>query len=298
VTVRDSAQLSGARLDPATSIGSVALRVVDLERSRAFYTHALGMTELGEGVGGALALGGPDGHVLLELTGDPEATPRDPRQTGLFHLAVLVPSRADLARSLYGIAATRVPLNGASDHLVSEALYLHDPDGNGIEIYRDRPRADWPRDASGTIEMATLALDLDDLIRELAEPPSPAPGLAAGTVIGHVHLQVAAIGDVERFYATVLGFDVTVSTYPGALFVSAGGYHHHIGLNTWNSRGGSAPGPRSVGLASYGVHVGSETGLAAVLGRVRAAGLETVEDGASGEVLVSDPAGNRVRLYA
>jgi catechol 2,3-dioxygenase len=302
VVTRGPAQTSSGRLDPAATVGAVALTVADLERSRRFYTSVLGMHELGVGTDGSLTLGGPDGAELLVLSGDPAAPPRNPRQTGLFHFAVLVPSRFDLARALLGLVNARWPLAGASDHLVSEALYLSDPDGNGIEIYRDRPRTEWRRDPDGTIAMATLALDLDDLVGELdsqqgragSEPPPV--GLAAGTRMGHVHLQVAALPEVEAFYAGVLGFDVMVRGYPGALFVAAGGYHHHIGLNTWNSRGGATPAPGTVGLAWFQVRTGSEARLDAVLDRLRGAGVEPepVSDG----WLVADPSGNRVRLAA
>jgi catechol 2,3-dioxygenase len=302
MVTRDSAQSSSRRLDPAATVGAVALTVADLGRSKDFYTRVLGMSELGAADGGSLTLGGPDGVALLELTANPDAPPRDPRQTGLFHFAVLVPSRLDLARALVGLASSRWPLSGASDHLVSEALYLNDPDGNGIEIYRDRSRAEWPYDANGTIEMATLALDLDDLVGELGREGGrggaerPSWELAAGTRMGHVHLQVAALAEVEAFYAGVLGFDVTVRGYPGALFVAAGGYHHHIGLNTWNSRGHSAPPAGALGLASFEVQTGSAAGLDAVLERVSRAGLAVKQTPAG--LLVADPSGNRVRLTA
>jgi catechol 2,3-dioxygenase len=292
--------MSRGQLDPGASVGAVALTVADLERSRRFYTGVVGMHELGVGADGSLALGGPDGVQLLALTGDPAAPPRDPRQTGLFHFAVLVPSRFDLARALLGLASAGWPLSGASDHLVSEALYLSDPDGNGIEIYRDRPRTEWRQRPDGAIEMATLALDLDDLVGELDAVGARTGGerlsvaLAAGTRMGHVHLQVASLPEVEAFYAGTLGFDVMVRAYPGALFVAAGGYHHHIGLNTWNSRGGAAPAPGSVGLAWFQVRTGSETGLAAVLDRVRGAGLAPEPDVDGWRV--ADPSGNRVRL--
>lgn len=282
------------RLDPATAIGTVALTVPDLARSRAFYVDVLGMAVRDESRDGWLQLGVSNGEVLLELTGDPTAAPRDPLATGLFHFALLVPSRADLARALVGIALARWPLSGASDHLVSEALYLDDPDGNGIEIYRDRPRTEWPHDAAGRLEMATLPLDLDDLLAELGG--GSARELAAGTRIGHVHLQVAELAAVEHFYAQVLGFDVTVSSYPGALFVSAGGYHHHIGMNTWNSRGASAPPPDAVGLRWYQVRVGSAASLAAARERVSAAGLAMAD--VPGGTLVRDPSGNGVLLTA
>ncbi len=151
-------------INPATEIGTVHLTVADLERSRAFYEQHLGLTAFHSG--STLELRGPDGVALVELQGDPAAQPLDRRATGLYHLAVLVPSRLELARSLWRLATHRWPLDGASDHLVSEALYLSDPDGNGIEIYRDRPREEWPQ-PGGQLQMATVPLDLDDLLGEL-----------------------------------------------------------------------------------------------------------------------------------
>ncbi len=291
---RESSLSPADRLDPGTAVATVALTVASLERSRAFYTEVLGMTALSSESEATLALGTPDGTVLLELVEAPSAPPRDARQTGLFHFAVLVPSRVDLARALVNLAVGRHPLSGASDHLVSEALYLNDPDGNGIEIYRDRPREQWRHAANGEMEMATLALDLDDLVGELGREPRVAGRLAAGTRMGHVHLQVAELTETERFYAAVLGFDTTVRSYPGALFVSAGGYHHHIGLNTWNSRGASAPDPGGIGLRWYVVQVGSDESLAAALARASGAGVEITDT--PGGALLADPSGNRVLL--
>jgi catechol 2,3-dioxygenase len=212
----------------------------------------------------------------------------------------------ELARSLWRLAVTRWPLDGASDHLVSEALYLSDPDGNGIEIYCDRPRAEWPR-SDGQLRMATIPLDLDDLLGELgdlsarrglpaggADASAPPDTVAAGTRIGHVHLQVSELRPAEEFYSGVLGFDVTVRGYPGALFVSAGGYHHHIGLNTWNSAGAQPPPARSVGLRDFEVVLSDERALEELLERVRAAGLHP--ESADGGALVRDPSGNGVLL--
>ena len=233
---------------------------------------------------------------MIELHGDSAAPPLRRRTTGLYHLAILLPTRRDLASALVRLAQSRWPLDGASDHLVSEALYLSDPDGNGIEIYRDRARAEWPS-RDGQIEMATLALDLDDVIGELEGATSIDPTVPAGTVIGHVHLQVADINDAEAFYNGVLGFDVTVRGYPGALFVSAGGYHHHIGLNTWQSAGAAPPASGSVGLRSFEVTLPDPAALADVVDRVHRAGL-TTETAAGGATLVRDPSGNGVLLTA
>ena len=244
--------------------------------------------------GGRLAVGVADEPALVTLRGDSAAPVLNPRATGLFHLAVLTPSRRELAYALARLARTRWPLSGASDHLVSEALYLSDPDGNGIEIYRDRERSEWRTDENGQLEMATLRLDLQSLADELTDAPPVPDRLPAGTRIGHVHLQVADLADAEDFYHGVLGFDVTVRGYPGALFVSAGGYHHHIGLNTWNSAGAAPPAPGAVGLRSFDVRLPDRGELERVLARVSAAGL--VADTFDGATVVRDPSGNAVVL--
>ena len=186
---------------------------------------------------------------VVELVGDPDAPPRPRGTSGLFHLAILVPGRPDLARALQRVAEAGWRLTGASDHLVSEALYLSDPEGNGIELYRDRPREQWPvRD--GVLQMDTLPLDLDGVLGELRREDASA-GMPPGTRIGHVHLNVGDLAAAEAFYSGALGFDVTVRGYPGALFVSAGGYHHHLGLNTWAGEGVPPPPSGSRGLREF-----------------------------------------------
>ncbi len=283
---------------PGTVIGQVQLIVPELERSLSFYERQLGLIGAERPDGSVLLGGAADGSPLLSLFGDSAAPPRDPRRTGLFHVAVLVPTRRDLAVALVRLAQGGWQLDGASDHLVSEALYLSDPDGNGIEIYHDRDRAEWPHDGAGRLQMATLPLDLDDLLAELRDTPFDPDRdaqMPVGTRIGHVHLQVAELDQIERFYSGILGFDVTVRGYPGALFVAAGGYHHHIGLNTWNSRGGAIPPPGAVGLRAYELRLGSEAALDDVLARVGAAGIAT-EVAADGATLVRDPSGNGVLL--
>ena len=279
---------------PETDIGTVRLTVADLPRSRGFYERALGLRATNR-EDGSVALGVDGEPALIELTADAAAPPLARRATGLYHLAVLLPSRRDLAVALRRLADARVPLDGASDHLVSEALYLHDPDGNGIEIYRDRPREEWPH-VDGSLEMATLPLDIDDILTEL--PPASAKDavVPAGTRIGHVHLQVADLDAAEGFYSGVLGFDVMVKGYAGALFVSAGGYHHHLGLNTWQSLGAGAPPPGAIGLRSFEVALPDADELERVLERVREAGIEAERSGPA--VLVRDPSGNVVRLVA
>lgn len=281
-------------INRATTLGAVRLTVSDLDRSRAFYERAIGLRST-EREDGTLALGVTDFPALIELRGDSSAPRLNRRAPGLYHLAILVPSRLDLAFALGRLVQARWPLDGASDHLVSEALYLSDPDGNGIEIYRDRARADWPRTGE-QLQMATLRLDLDGLLDELRTASELQDQAPAGTRIGHVHLQVADLAAAEAFYHRVLGFDVMVRAYPGALFVSAGGYHHHVGLNTWHSAG-AAPAPTgSVGLRSFTVELPDGRALAPLLARIEAAGLayERRPDG----ILVRDPFANAVVLTA
>ena len=289
-------------IDPHTTIGTVRLTVSDLDRSRTFYERALGLRGTERDDGAVTFSPVPDGEAgdlaarpPIELRGDSSAPRLDRSVTGLFHLALLVPSRLDLAFALVRLAEAHWPLDGASDHLVSEALYLSDPDGNGIEIYRDRPRDQWRR-VDGQLQMATLPLDLQDVAGELADVSAPQAWTPAGTRIGHVHLQVSELERTEAFYHDVLGFDVMVRGYPGALFVAAGGYHHHVGLNTWNSAGSGPPAPGSVGLGSFEVQVSDRVQLDAVLERIAASGLDVEVDPSAGGPLVHDPSGNAVLL--
>ena len=264
------------------------LVVADLDHARAFYERALGLRELAR-VDGTVRLGVPPGRALVELDGRPGAPERPRRSTGLFHLAVLVPSRPELARSLRRVLDAGASFTGASDHLVSEALYLDDPEGNGIEIYRDRPREEWAYDG-GDLRMATLPLDVEGVLGET--PAGPDEGMPEATTMGHVHLQVRDIPEAEAFWSGLVGFEPTVRGYPGALFVSAGGYHHHIGLNTWGTAGAPAPPDGARGLGRFEVLVPGEEEVARIERRARAAGLATGRG--EGGVLLRDPSGNRV----
>lgn len=230
-------------------IGEVSLTVRDLERSRSFYQNVLGFQELASGTGSS-RLGPAGGRVLIELHERKDAVPKPRRSSGLYHFAILVPSRAALGRSLRRLADQRWPLTGASDHLVSEALYLNDPDGLGIEIYRDRPRDSWERMSDGEVAMATDPLDLDSLFDEPGAE-APWPGLESTTVMGHVHLHVPHLDTAEALYCGRIGFDPMLRRYPGALFVSAGGYHHHLGLNVWTGVGAPLPPENAVGLRAF-----------------------------------------------
>jgi catechol 2,3-dioxygenase len=232
---------TGFRLPDETRVGRVRLQVGDLERSLAWYRTVLGLREL-EPEGDAVdveardpdarrAWLGPDGGpVLVELFERPGArsVARRPR-LGLFHFALLVPDRAALGRFVTHVAAAGEPI-GSADHAVSEALYLHDPDGLGVEVYADRPRAEWRRRGDELL-MTTEPLDLRGLAASAG--PERWDGMPAGTTMGHVHLHVGDLAEAERFYHGTLGLDKTVWSYPGALFLSAGGYHHHLGVNSW-----------------------------------------------------------------
>ncbi len=254
-------------IDPATEIGWTALTISDLERSLQFYIEVLGFSILERREHNAVLGAGVD--PLLILAEQRGALPKPARTTGLYHFAILVPSRRDLARSLRQLTMTRYPLDGYADHLVSEALYLSDPDGNGIEIYRDRPRNEWQWH-DGMVQMASDPIDLAGLLTEAERDGQPWDGLPAGTRIGHIHLQVADIQQAEVFYHSVLGFDV-VARWPGALFVSAGGYHHHLGLNTWQSRNAPPPPANAAGLRAFTIVVPTEAAQGQVAERLQAA---------------------------
>jgi catechol 2,3-dioxygenase len=279
-------------IDSETNIGSVHLNVADLERSSRFYTELLGFRPARQR-NGDLELTADGVIPLVVLREQPNAPPRPPRSTGLYHFAILTPSRLDLARSFWHLLEAGYALQGAADHLVSEALYLADPDGNGIEIYADRPRAAWSRRA-GQIDMATEPLDADGLLAELKEDERTWNGLSPQTRIGHVHLHVADLGQAQAFYCDSLGLEVMARYGPSALFVSAGGYHHHIGLNTWAGVGAPPPPPGSLGLRFYTIHLANPQALERTVEHLKASGaqIDEAEDG----IELQDPSGNRIQL--
>ncbi len=225
------------------------LVVRDLPMVSAWYQTIMGLTPIEKTASGETL--GVAGRPLLTLTTEGNAAIAPRNAPGLFHTAFLVPDRTELGRWLAHIAHNNVPLQGASDHLVSEAIYLGDPEGNGIEVYRDRPRAEWNYIEDGMVKMATLPLDLQALYDEA--PKDKWDGMAGGTAIGHIHLQVSDIPQANAFFRDVLGLDL-MATYPGASFFASGKYHHHVGANTWNSRGAPKRQANMTGLADYTVH--------------------------------------------
>ncbi len=276
-------------IHPGTRLGYVHLTVRDLKRSAAFYQNILGFKlHREDGDTAHLGAGGAD---LLALTENPNA-PIARRATGLYHFAILVPARVELARVLKRIGETETPVQGFADHLVSEAIYLSDPDGNGIEVYRDRPRAKW-HDAQGNFRMGTDPLDVQGVLAELDGREGKWLGLDPQTILGHMHLQIADVRRDETFYRDVLGFDVMMNL-GSASFLSAGGYHHHLGMNIWNSAGAPPPPPDAVGLRYFTVELFNHDELNKTVDRVHNAGVP-VEETETG-LLVHDPSHNGVVL--
>ncbi|HLB20545.1 MAG TPA: VOC family protein [Solirubrobacteraceae bacterium] len=288
-------------IDPSLRIASVRLDVGDLNRSAAFYEQVLGLPLIARERGRALL--GPDAkRPALQLSAIDEPTPLSPHTTGLFHVAWLHPSRAALADTVRRVARERWPIDGASDHGVSEALYLSDPDGLGIEIYADRPREQWPHPQDGDgVRMFTLPLDVDDLMAQ--SPGEPADAVAPDTAIGHVHLKVADVPRADTFYRQALGFEEQAQL-PSAAFVSAGGYHHHIGLNSWQSAGASPPPDTAPHLHAIEFQLAGGDELDALRRRIADAAPAAARRAGDAEaeaqdgVTVADPDGNRLSFAA
>jgi catechol 2,3-dioxygenase len=280
------------RLPESTHIGRVRLQVADLERSIAYYETVIGFRVLGRDAGVARMGAQGDDHVLVELHEKTGARPVARRgHIGLYHFAILLPDRAALGRFLVHLGALGVRA-GMSDHFVSEAVYLTDPDGLGIEVYADRPRTAW-RETDGELAMTTIPLDVDSVIA--AANGEPWTGAPAGTTIGHVHLYVRDLDQAEEFYHRGLGLDKVVWSYPGALFMSAGGYHHHLGTNTW-AAGAPLATDDEARLLDWEVVVPTAADADAAARSISSAG-HPVERSESGHV-VRDPWGTTLRLVA
>ena len=272
---------------PITFVGEVSINVLDLNKAILFYQEIIGLQVLKKTDRHAVLT--TDGKTpLLTLEQPADVIPKEGRTTGLYHFALLLPSRADLSIFLRHLLQTKYPF-GAADHEVSEALYITDPDGNGIEVYSDRPSTDW-RWASGEVAMGTDPLDGNDLLEESDGEWSKLP---AGTLMGHIHLHVADLRKTEEFYMQGLGFTV-VNRYGGALFTSTGGYHHHIGLNTWNGVGAPAPKENSVGLNWYTLVYADEDARNKVTEQLEGIGAVVTEK--EGFFAVTDPSGNEIHL--
>lgn len=271
-------------------IGKVTLAVRDLAAVSRFYQDVIGLGVVeAEASGTRLGVGST---VLLELRHAPDARMRSPKEAGLFHTAFLLPSRADLGAWVASIAERRLPVHGASDHIVSEAIYLADPEGNGIEVYADRPSAAW-RGADGAITMSTDPLDLPDLLR--AGEGRRWSGFPEGGCVGHMHLQVGALAPAEEFYAGLLGFDIT-SRYPGGTFYGSGGYHHQLATNIWNSRGAEPRHDPVTGLAGFEIVAARDDIVQATRERLARAGHAFAERERGLEV--QDPWGIPILLQA
>lgn len=282
-------QLPNHRLPTSTRIGRITLRVPDLARSAEWYERTIGLVRLAQDGTRAtmgIAATGTELVVLDELRGSKPVPRRG--QLGLYHFAILLPTRVDLGRFARHLSSLGEHA-GAADHGVSEALYLTDPDGHGVEVYADRPPSTWKR-ANGELVMSTDSLDLTDLVD--AAGPEAWTGAPPGTVIGHVHLRVADISRAEAFYQQALGFDPTVWSYPGALFLAAGGYHHHVGLNAW-SPGALPPGPDDARLLEWELIVPADDASAIANSLLRSGA--TVSATSVGGIAV-DPWGTAVRI--
>jgi catechol 2,3-dioxygenase len=283
--------MSSFAIHPETRIGHVALTVADIARSLSFYEEVLGFAV--ERRGAEVVLRAGSGEPLIQLAELPGAQPKPQHTTGLYHYAIRLPDRASLALVLQQLQQTGYGVQGASDHGVSEALYLADPDGNGIEIYRDRPSEEWPRQGDA-LEMGTASLDVADLLATPSTASSGWHGAPEGTDIGHVHLHVADLDAARRFYCDALGFTLMQRYGHSALFVSAGGYHHHIGLNTWAGAGAPPPPDDAVGLRYFALRLPGTGALDALVAHCAEVGIATTDTPEG--IRVADPSGNTVLL--
>jgi catechol 2,3-dioxygenase len=278
--------MNDSKLPADITLGMVSLTVASLERSTAFYRRSIGLELIAQN--GRSVTMGTAGKELVHLVEVPGAV-RVPGRTGLYHFALLLPSRQALGSALRNLIATGTRITGGADHLVSEALYLDDPDGNGIEIYRDRPREEWPM-RNGRPQMDTLPLDFEGILAS-ASGEGDLSTLPSGTIMGHMHLHVAGINEAVTFYEDVIGFELQLRFGPSAAFLSAGGYHHHLGVNTWAGVGAPPPPAGTVGLRHFVIRL-PEDARDELAGRLSASRtpFELRADG----LLVQDPSQNSI----
>jgi catechol 2,3-dioxygenase len=273
-----------------TAMGAVTLNVADLDAMTAYYRDAVGLTVLG--ADGPVVTLGQGGRPVIVLEHSPELRQAGPQQAGLFHTAILFDTEAALAAAVYSVArAFPQSFTGSSDHLVSKAFYFDDPEHNGVELYWDRDRTQWSW-AHGTIEMSTLFLDPNAFLQQNLTDEGLAGPIDGDARVGHVHLSVGDVDSARAFYVDRLGFEQT-TTYPGALFVSAGGYHHHMAMNVWNSNGAGRR-QRTLGLGRVDIVVPGADDLGALSERMRHYGVEARDDGRT--VAFDDPWANLIRV--
>lgn len=281
----------GYRLPDGLRLGEVSLQVADLARSLEYYESVLGLRVVDRGEGRASLAPHDEERVLIELVERPGARPAGRRSLlGLYHFAILLPDRASLGRFVRHLAEIGARA-GAADHLVSEAFYLQDPDGLGIEVYADRPREGWQR-VGRELMMATDPVDAEGLVAEAGD--TRWGGMPRGTVMGHVHLHVGELGRAGEFYAEALGFDRTVTRYPGALFLGAGGYHHHLGTNTWAGPSARTPGDEDARLLHWSIELPTAEDVDAVARSLAAGGHETTHG--DGGLMTRDPWGTELHV--
>jgi catechol 2,3-dioxygenase len=285
-------------MDPAMRLGAPTLRVRNLDESLEFYESYLGMRKVGGSqIDGRrsveLGVGDPPTESLLALVHNPDAREPPPNSAGLFHLAILVPDRKSLASTLLAVGNAGVGFEGFADHLVSESLYLRDPEGNAIEIYRDKPREGWPFDRNGQLLMDTLPLDVGSVLHELSRDDAKfARPFPRGARIGHLHLKVSDVESAVAFYHEVLGLKLMEKIY-GAAFLSAGGYHHHIAVNAWQSMGGPRHEEGDAGLERFTILVPRST-FNVLSSRISST--TTASDRL--QLRVADPDGNMIAIEA
>lgn len=274
---------------PATYVGHVEIRVENLDRALQFYHDVIGFNILERDSSRAKLTA--DGQTcILSIIEPVNVIPKQRRTTGLYHFAVLLPSRSDLAQMVIRLVEHGITI-GASDHLVSEAIYFEDPDGNGIEIYADRDPSEWIWEGK-EVSMASKPLDFDDLLK--TKPEQPWIKLPKDTLIGHIHLHVSNLQKAEDFYTNGLGFGVVAIYGTEALFLSTSGYHHHIAVNTWNGVGAPPPPNNSVGLDHFTLVYPDQPALEKVVEGLKQNGLKVVPK--NGRYLVADPSDNLVEL--
>ena len=271
-------------------IGAIGLIARDLDLLANYYRDLLGLTVLERN--SRLARLGVGGTTLIEIEHRPEAKPDDPAQAGLYHTAFLMPTRQDHARWVMHIARNQTPISGASDHGVSEAFYLDDPEGNGIEVYNDRPPQSWNWE-NGLVNMPTKQLDVEAILREIDPAKATYPAAPEGLRIGHVHLRVGNIERAEEFYRGAVGLDLT-RRRGGATFMSSGGYHHHVGANVWHSDGAGLRDSDRAGLAWFSMEAVDKTTLDAAIARLN--GGHAPVNAIAGGIETADPFGTRVRF--